>query len=163
MKPTYEELEKQLQAIKADLNTCRHAEEELRRSRHYLDRITSGMYESLVVVDRDYIIQEVNDHFLEEYGKTREETIGRPCYAVTHGLPTRCSSAEHPCPVAQVFKTGEPTREEHIHKDAAGQELTVEIYAFPLFGKDGKIEQADALKNRAEALINAEQPESRPG
>ena len=157
MKPTYEELEKQVQALKAELNTCMHAEEELRRSRYYLDRITKGMYESLVVVDRNYIIQDANDCFLREYGTTREEVLGKTCHAITHGLSTRCSEAEHPCPVAQVFESGEPRRVEHVHKNASGQALTVEIYAFPLFGDDGRVEQVVEVQHDVSDRKRAEE------
>jgi PAS domain S-box-containing protein len=39
-----------------------------------------------------------------------------------------------------VFDKREPCRVEHIHKDRDGNDLIVEIYAFPLFGPDGEVE-----------------------
>ena len=139
-KPIYDELEQQVQTIQEELQSCRYAEEELRRSKYYIDCVTAGMHESLVVIDRSLLIKDVNDQFLKTYGTTREQTIGRPCHEITHGLNKRCSSDRHPCPAYQVFQTGKAASMEHVHQGRGGQALTVEMYAFPLFGEDGQVE-----------------------
>jgi len=139
-KPTYDGLKQQVQTIQKELQSCRYAGEELRRSKYYLDCVTAGMHESLVVIDRNFLIKDVNDQFLKTYGTTREQTIGRPCHKITHGLNERCSSDGHPCPARQVFQTGKAASMEHVHQDRGGRELTVEMYAFPLFGEDGQVE-----------------------
>jgi len=36
---------------------------------------------------------------------------------------------------------------EHVHKDRDGEERNVEIYAFPLFGKDGDVEQVGIVSH----------------
>ena len=141
-KPTYEELEQRVKELEGKLVKCRQNEEALRESRYYLDRITSGMYEGLVVIDRNFLIKDVNDRFLKQYGSTREEIIGRTCYEVTHGVDKPCSSSEHPCPVNQVFSTGKPFRVEHVHVNERGEERIIQVYAFPLFGEGGNVAQA---------------------
>ncbi len=162
-------LEQRVENLERELRQCRFAEEELHRSKYYLDRITSGMYESLLVLDRNFVIKEVNDRFLEEYGVAREKVIGRTCHEVTHGSDIPCSSAEHRCPVKEVLETGQPKRMEHIHTGQKGEELIIEIYAFPLFGNDGEVEnivevhhnithrrraeQEQAIRERLEAVL----------
>lgn len=131
---------KKYQTLQAELNGCRQAEETLRKSQYYLDRIISGMFECFVVVDRNFVIKDVNNQFLEKYCGKRKKVIGRKCYEVTHGIGEPCSHNGHRCPVKEVFNTAKPTRVEHIHRDEKGEELIVEIYSFPLFGKDGNVE-----------------------
>jgi PAS domain S-box-containing protein len=119
----------------------RRAEERLRKFQYYVDGITSGMYEGLMVIDRNLVITDVNDSFIKQYGKTREELVGQTCHAVTHGVDQPCSTRRHRCPAKEVFATGKTARVEHVHRDQSGKELIIEIYAFPLFGADGDVEQ----------------------
>jgi PAS domain S-box-containing protein len=156
-----EELEKRVKNLEAELGQCRHAEQELRKSQYYLDRITRGMYESLLVLDRNLIIQDVNERFLQEYGAVREKVIGRTCHEVTHRSDRPCSSAKHQCPVREVLETGEPTRAEHLHTGKDGEELIIEIYAFPLFGDDGRIENIVEVHHDVTDRRRAEQEQAR--
>ncbi len=127
-------------AIARDITERKRAEEELRQSRDFLDRLVNGMSETLVVVDRDYKIKEVNNRFVELYGGSREEVLGRTCYEVTHKRSAPCRGPEHTCPIEAIFSTGEPFRTEHIHKDRDGCERLVEIYASPILTAEGEIE-----------------------
>jgi len=138
---TFQVLEKKYQKLEAELNSCRQAEKTLRKSQYYLDRIISGMYECFVVVDRNFVIKDVNNQFLEKYGGQRKKVIGRKCHEVTHGVDEPCSGCGHRCPVKEVFSKAKPTRVEHIHRDEKGEEVIVEIYSFPLFGEEGNVEQ----------------------
>lgn len=138
---TFQVLKKKYQRLEAELNSFRQVEEALRKSQYYLDRIISGMYESFVVVDRNFVIKDVNNQFLEKYGGQPAKVIGRKCHEVTHGVDEPCSGGGQRCPVKEVFSAAKPTRVEHIHRDEKGEEVIVEIYAFPLFGEDGNVEQ----------------------
>jgi PAS domain S-box-containing protein len=115
------------------------------------------MNEGLVLIDRSFIIKEVNDRFVKEYGSVREDIIGRTCYEITHKVSEPCSSSDHRCPVREVFNTGKPARVEHIHRDRSGGELIVELYAFPLLGEDGKIEHVVELSHNITERKRAEE------
>ncbi len=140
-----------------DVTERTRAEEALRESRDFLDRILNGMYEGVTVIGRDYEIQAVNRCFAEQYGETREGLIGRYCHEVTHWNPKPCSDPEHPCPLESVFATGEPFRVEHVHKDREGKEVTVEIYAFPLFNGNGEVESVVEITNDVTERKKAEE------
>ena len=136
---------------------------ELRRSRHYLDCILNAIHEGVMVIDRNYVIRDVNDSFLKEYGATEEEIIGCTCYETNHKVDEPCPSQGHPCPVEEVFKTKNPVQVEHIHEDHAGEEKIVEVSAFPLFGEDGNVEQVVEVshditqRRRTEELTQSEE------
>jgi PAS domain-containing protein len=105
-KPTYEDLERRIKELEKETVECEHVEVKLHELRYYLDRVTSGMYNNLMVVDRNFVIQDVNEGFLKTYGGTREKIIGRTCHDVTHSMDQPCLSSDHPCCADQVFRNG---------------------------------------------------------
>ncbi len=66
---------------------------------------------------------------------------GVTCHALVHGRATPCEQPDHPCPIATITETGEPTIVEHVHRDAEGRGHTVEVHAFPIFGEGGQVVQ----------------------
>jgi PAS domain S-box-containing protein len=146
-KPTYEDFEQRIRKLEQEVAACRQMGDELDALRYYLDRITSGMYDDLMVIDRNFVISDVNKGFLEAYGVSREDAIGRTCHEVTHGENQPCLDSDHPCSAEKVFKTGQPARVEHVHVDHDGEKRHVEIYAFPLFGKDGDVERVGIVSH----------------
>jgi len=119
---------------------------ELRKSRDLLDRILNGMYDALMVVDRDYRIVEINNCFTDCYGWNRKEIIGKTCYEITHNLPQPCTEAQHPCPMRKVIETKSTIKVEHIHKDKYGKDVIVDIFSFPLFDLKGDVECRPSAK-----------------
>ena len=113
---------------------------ELRKSHDLLDRILNGMYDALMVIDRDYRIVDINNCFSDYYGWSRKEIIGKTCYEITHSLPHPCTEAQHPCPMRKVIETKSINKVEHTHKDKNGKDVTVDIYSFPLFDLTGDVE-----------------------
>jgi len=118
----------------------KRTEKELHKAHDYLDRIINGMYESLMIIDRDYRIVDVNKCFLESYGKSRKQTIGHTCYEITHRNSQPCSGAECLCPRKVIFETGTPLTVDHTNKDKHGKDLIVEISGFPLLSPTGEVE-----------------------
>lgn len=113
---------------------------ELRKSRDLLDRILNGMYDALMVVDRDYRIVDINNCFTDCYRWNRKEIIGKKCYEITHSLPQPCTEAQHPCPMRKVIETKSINKVEHVHKDKYGKDVIVDIFSFPLFDLTGDVE-----------------------
>lgn len=66
---------------------------------------------------------------------------GMTCYQMTHFCTEPCSNEEHPCPLAEVKRTGKPVRVEHIHYDRQMNERYVEINSYPIFDQEGKVIQ----------------------
>jgi PAS domain S-box-containing protein len=113
---------------------------ELRKSNYLLDRILDGMYDALMVIDRNYRIVDVNNCFTDYYGWNRKEIIGKTCYKTTHNLSQPCTDNQHPCPMKKVMETRSFIKVEHTHKDKYGKDVIVDIYSFPLFDSVGEVE-----------------------
>jgi len=127
-------------AVITDISDRVQAEEALRRSCEYLDRIINGMFDAVMVVDLNYQIRDVNNRFLELYGVTREEATQLKCYQATHRSWRPCSEDMCPCPVEFVMKTKSPASVEHVHRAGKRGKVTVELYAFPFSGQEGQAE-----------------------
>src|SRR3990172_7911375 len=86
---------------------CKQAQEALSRQHDYYRGILESRHESVLVIDREFRIRELNENFLRITGKSRDEVIGQPCYVVSRGRTTPCGQdGDHYCPAAYTFRTG---------------------------------------------------------
>jgi len=125
----------------------RQTENALRVSRDYLSRILNGMHEGLIVIDRDFKIQDVNGRFLEQCGCSRDEVLGSKCYKISHHEFKPCSGPGYVCPAIQVFDKAETVQIEHAHFDSTATTHFIELNAFPLFATDGNVESVVELSH----------------
>jgi len=156
-KPTYEELVQKIKGLEKKAVEYKKGEIAFRKLQYYLDQITIGMNEGIMVIDRNFVIRDVNDSFIKKYGGNWEKVIGRSCYEVTHGFDKPCSKSGHSCPANAVCNTGKPVRVEQVHMGSKGKKLNLKIYAFPLFGEDGNIERVVELFHNVTDHEQAEQ------
>ena len=140
----YEEEDvKQIEAFATNIQVIldrRQVEEVVLKSREFLDRIINGIFERLMVIGLDYRMVDVNQRFLQQYNRNRDEIVGRFCYEVTHHNNQPCHELGDSCPFQTVLKTRSSVRLEHAHKTEASEDIFVEILALPLLGPDREIE-----------------------
>ncbi|UCE24674.1 MAG: PAS domain S-box protein [Candidatus Zixiibacteriota bacterium] len=113
----------------------RQAEEEIKHHNQFLSSILDSLTYPLYVLDaEDYSIKIANA------ASGADLSAGKlTCYQLTHGRDEPCSSAEHPCPLQQVKKTGKPCIVEHEHRGIDGEIRYHEVHGFPIFDKNGKV------------------------
>jgi signal transduction histidine kinase/ABC-type amino acid transport substrate-binding protein/DNA-binding response OmpR family regulator/HPt (histidine-containing phosphotransfer) domain-containing protein len=70
-----------------------------------------------------------------------QEKVLSYCHKLSHHREIPCNSEEHPCPLQTVRKTNKPCTVEHIHYDAAGEPVYVEVHGYPIFDEQGKLVQ----------------------
>ena len=105
----------------------------------YLRAVLDSLHDEIIVFNRERIVIDVNATFLRRTGLKREEVIGRPCQHVYHPQVAPCDDPAHPCPVAEVERTGQPTQCLHLHYDGTGQVYYVDIVASSLRNRRGEI------------------------
>jgi two-component system cell cycle sensor histidine kinase/response regulator CckA len=119
---------------------CRQTHEALSRQHDYYRGILESRHESVIVIDRDFRIRELNENYLKTTGKSRDEVIGQPCYRVSRGRTRPCGEdGDHQCPAAYVFKTGKHQSIVQRHFRPGGEPFDVEVSASPLQEENGKI------------------------
>ncbi|MBN2892680.1 MAG: PAS domain S-box protein [Bacteroidales bacterium] len=99
-KPTYNEIEHKIKELTEQLDF------------HY--KVINSIDDILIIIDRNFQIEEINRAGLKFLGKKEKEVIGKTCYNVFHNL----DSAVQNCPLCTSFKSkNEATteRNEEIH------------------------------------------------
>ncbi|MBI5584150.1 MAG: PAS domain S-box protein, partial [Deltaproteobacteria bacterium] len=134
-----------------DIKGRREREEQIRSQQTFLEQILEAISHPLYVIDAEtHIVRLANS------ASGVKDLIGRAtCYELTHRRKAPCSGEDHPCPLAEVKKTGKPVTVEHRHFDRSGNLRIFEVHGFPVFDADGKllqtIEYALDITDRKEA------------
>ncbi|MGO9688965.1 MAG: ATP-binding protein [Syntrophobacteraceae bacterium] len=145
-------------AIAQDITGRKLAEDALRQSEEMMRNVLDSVDEGFIVVNRDYRIMSANRAFCGMVSARSEEIIGKPCYAVSHGLQKSCYSVGEDCGVRKVFETGKPQIANHIHHRAEGNTVYVETRSFPLKDASGDVILAiEAISNITEKRLLEEE------
>ncbi len=104
----------------------------------FLRDIFDGIKDQIMVVDNDYKIEDVNESLLERLDKQKHEIIGKCCYQILHNLDGPCNMPNHPCPVQESLKTGNP--HEVLHTHFKGREISYyRVIAYPVVNDKGTV------------------------
>ena len=124
-------------AIARDITERKHAEEKISRQSEFLRRTIESLGHPFYVINAsDYTVAMANSA-----GQKEKMPKNATCYLISHGLDKPCGDCEHPCPLEQVKRTGEPLTVEHVHSDKDGNFRNVEVHAYPIFDNEGKVFQ----------------------
>lgn len=121
-----------------DITERKHAEEQIRQHKELLESTIESLTHPFYVVDvNDYSVKTANSA-ARQYAGNHESV---KCYGLAHKGTEPCGTKEHPCPLEIVKQTKEPTTVEHIHYDKDGNTHHIEIYAYPIFDKQGEVKE----------------------
>lgn len=105
------------------------------------------IHEEVMVMSTSYEILDVNDSLLKKMGLTREETIGRHCFEISHHQDVPCGGERHPCPLRETLRTKTPSQATHVHFDKEGKELFYSISTYPIYEKGELVAVAEISKD----------------
>ncbi|MFH1724981.1 MAG: PAS domain S-box protein [Elusimicrobiota bacterium] len=144
----------------------RAGEGKLREQAGFLENILESLGHPFHVIDADtHRIVLANSAARAAYGMRADKEA--TCYAATHGRSRPCHESGEDCPLETVKRTGKPATAEHIHKTAGGGPRFVEVQAYPLRDKSGKITQVIeyaidiTVRKRAEQFLRWSEKELR--
>ena len=130
----------------------RSAKIQLQRTQDFLNRIVASIDEPFMVLDRDYRVLLANEAARSMAGGVDPVAEGLCCHQISHQRDEPCKDEEHPCPLRDVFATGQVQRVEHAHRTSAGQERLVEVTAWPIFDEQGQVIQViEYCRDRTQA------------
>jgi len=108
--------------------------EAVKHSEMFLKTAINSITNPFAVINAiDYTVELAND----AYGGGK--VTGLKCHAVTYQRSTPCTGDDHPCPVQEVKRTGQPFSGEYTHYDDQGKPFSLEIFAFPVLDTNGQI------------------------
>ena len=144
---------KQTHCVLRDVTEQKQAQEALWESRRFLQTVVDAVPEMMLVVDRDHRVVLANRAAQASCESGDPLAAGTKCYQLTHRCSTPCAGPADPCPLEHVLATGEPVSVVHLHYDAGGNEIFVEINAAPIFDGRGEVVQMiESYRNVTERM-----------
>jgi len=134
----------------------RTIQEKLQSSEKYYRSVLSHLHEDLIVIDRNYVITDINDNFLRTTGKKREDIIGKHCYEVSHNYTSPCDENEETCFLKDVFTKKEPFNCLYEHIGADGAKTWVDILLSPMFEENGDVDKVIEACRNVDEMIHAQ-------
>lgn len=101
--------------------------------------ILGNVKEEVLVLSKDLKILWANRKIMDVAGLKKEDVFGCYCYKITHHLDEPCKPPHDVCPILEVLVTGKPVTVTHTHFDKESNKIYVEVSAYPLKNKWGKI------------------------
>ncbi|MBI5253641.1 MAG: PAS domain S-box protein [Euryarchaeota archaeon] len=130
---TGDEIENLASAFNTMTKQLKTSYAELWNTKEYLQNIISSANDGIIVIDKDYVIKDVNPAALE---MAKCEIVGKHCYEANHAESEPCKIV---CPVKEIFEKGKPIELTHTHIDSTGNPYIVEISAAPIKDEKGNV------------------------
>lgn len=112
---------------------------ELNRERQRIKQLFNSLPDSIMVTDRDLVITDVNDEFLNVNKTSEEDVIGKKCHDVQKLHRNPCHEHHNKCPLAEVVETRKPKRFVHQVSGKDGKTIYSSVTISPILGENGDI------------------------
>lgn len=131
-KPTYEELEQNIQSLQSELASARRKEREkaISELKWQWQTTFDAVGASICVLDVDWHILQCNRATADLFQKMPDQLIGSKCFEIIHGA----SQPLENCPVRRILKTKQREVEVLAHGDR-----WIEVAVDPILDHDGNI------------------------
>ncbi|MGD8989932.1 MAG: PAS domain S-box protein [Desulfobacterales bacterium] len=114
----------------------------LRKQKDFIETVINSIPDSISIIEIDSgRIVDANEAFLADVGSPRDQVVGQLCHELTHSLSEMCAPPYHTCPMLKTKETGDVCTGEHIHQNADGREVIVEVSTFPIKDENGTFSQ----------------------
>jgi len=111
-----------------------------------LQSLVDSHEKPFVVIDSEYRIMAVNSAYERNYGVTREQAVGQPCYKISHNNDAPCHESGEDCPHVNLFEIGKRDSCLHVHQDADHRMCQVRVTAYPLYGSSGELYMGELIE-----------------
>ena len=115
------ELAKEINLLREILVQKEHEIEQIKIRNLFLETLFDGINEEIMVVNSNFVIQNVNRVFLKNYGLIKEDVLGKKCHRVTYGSDSPCSFGDQVCPLEKAKISRERVEVSHHQKLGGGK------------------------------------------
>ncbi len=109
---------------------------QLKRTNLFLNSLFNGINEEIMVIDQNFVLNDVNRAFLNRCNLTKKDVLGRKCHEITKRSWMPCISGNGSCPVEASMKTGETVEISHSFQDESGNTREHLIIMYPITPED---------------------------
>ena len=143
------ELDRLGQSFDAMADHLKASLDKLKEQEGFLQSLIDADPDSLRVLSSDGTILMTNRAYCRLLGVTREEALGKRCYASSHGRSEPCAPTLITCPLHEIAVRGEPVKTVQAIRLKDGDEHHVEVHAAPLTAPDGKLLVVESIRDLA--------------
>ncbi|MDA8388834.1 MAG: PAS domain S-box protein [Nitrospiraceae bacterium] len=154
-----------LLAVITDITDRKTAERELELAHEELKQIFDTAVDGKLVLDRQFNVVRVNDTFLNMFGMSRQDVLGRKCYETSFLAHAMCHTES--CPASRILRGEERVDAECETHLRDGTKLIFAVKAIPfrnpcgeLIGIVENLRDMSESRKMEEALQKAEKLES---
>ena len=109
---------------------------ELKKINMFLNSLYDGISEEIMVIDQDFIINDVNRAFLDKCGLDKKNVIGKKCYELKERAWLPCVTGNGQCPAERAANTGESVETTISCDDENGDTREYIMIMYPLNAED---------------------------
>jgi len=110
---------------------------QISNQRDFLEGVIESLTHPFYIIDaNDYTIKMAN-----KAARMKPTAEKQTCFSLTHRRKIPCSGTDHPCPLAEVKRTGRPVVVEHEHYYCDGSLRYHQVHGYPIFDSEGNIIQ----------------------
>jgi PAS domain-containing protein len=114
--------------ITQEISMNKQTGEELKHSNEVSEIILDSMSDAVSLINTDdYSIIDANKAFWGQYGLSKKDILGKPCYLVTHNRKEPCCPPNDICPLIETVRENRTAHAEHIHFFPDGSKNFAEI------------------------------------
>ncbi len=118
-----------------DITDHKQMEEQVRANERFLETIFDGIQEGIGILDKEMNIVRVNQS-MERWFKHSCPLVGKKCFLAYHGRQEPCEN----CPALRAVEKRKPQRKDIFMAGPDKVDGWMELYAFPLFDKEGNLQ-----------------------
>lgn len=130
-------LMKEINQLKDSLAQSEKEIEKLKVNNLFLETLFEGISEEIMVIDQDFLIQDVNNVFLKRYGLNKDDVLGKKCHEIAYRSNVPCNFGGQVCPLEKAKKTGRRVEVTHYHEPEEGESQELVRIMYPL-SQEGK-------------------------
>ena len=123
-----------------DTNQSEQENEKMRDRHLFFEALFNGIQEEIMVIDHNFIVQDVNEIFLEHNNLTREKVLGKKCHDIVCQSDGLCEFDTQSCILKETKKTGQRAEVTYSlqQEDGRSKVLTRTIYQISADGEAPK-------------------------
>ncbi len=119
-----------------DISDCKQVENTLRTNKSFLKDVFEAIQDGISVLDTDLTILKTNT-WMEKMYASRDKLVGSKCFQIYQGLSSPCPW----CPSLKTIESGKVHTEIVPYPSAENPTGWIELSAFPIKDKNGKVEK----------------------